>query len=270
MRNRIGISAFWLLLPLLVSACSHSLNTGGSSDPVSSGDRETSLDWDGAYQGILPCADCEGIETVITLRKDLVYRKDTRYIGKDPKVFTAEGTFSWYDNGTSIMLSGIKDGPACYLVGDSRLFQLDKEGNRITGELAGRYVLKKNTGLSIPNASMTETCWKLVEVMGKPVVTVKNLNKQPHIILKEADRRLQGNGGCNTIAGSYEVAPGNRIRFSRVASTRMSCPQSLMDQESAFFKALEMADHYTITGDVLSLNRGKMAPLARFEAVYLQ
>jgi len=40
------------------------------------------------------------------------------------------------------MLSGIKDGPTRYLVGENRIFQLDKEGNRITGELANRYVLK--------------------------------------------------------------------------------------------------------------------------------
>ena len=31
-----------------------------------------SLDWNGVYKGVLPCADCEGIETVITLLNDKI------------------------------------------------------------------------------------------------------------------------------------------------------------------------------------------------------
>ena len=31
---------------------------------------QNSLDWAGVYQGILPCADCEGFDTVITLNWD--------------------------------------------------------------------------------------------------------------------------------------------------------------------------------------------------------
>ena len=30
----------------------------------------TSLDWEGVYRGVVPCADCEGIVTTITLRRD--------------------------------------------------------------------------------------------------------------------------------------------------------------------------------------------------------
>ena len=30
-----------------------------------------SLDWEGTYSGILPCADCAGIQTLIKLNKNL-------------------------------------------------------------------------------------------------------------------------------------------------------------------------------------------------------
>ncbi len=33
----------------------------------------TSVDWPGTYQGILPCADCEGIKTQLLINKDLNY-----------------------------------------------------------------------------------------------------------------------------------------------------------------------------------------------------
>jgi hypothetical protein len=38
----------------------------------------TSLDWPGTYTGVLPCADCEGIETTITLSVDLTYAHENR------------------------------------------------------------------------------------------------------------------------------------------------------------------------------------------------
>jgi copper homeostasis protein (lipoprotein) len=55
----------------------------------------TSIDWAGIYQGILPCADCEGIKTQIVLNKDLSYVLETQYLGKDEKIFQAKGTFKW-------------------------------------------------------------------------------------------------------------------------------------------------------------------------------
>jgi heat shock protein HslJ len=40
--------------------------------------------------------------------------------------------------------------------------------------------------------------------------------------------------------------------------------------EYRFFDALGKADRYSISGDTLSLHRAKMAPLAKFVAVYLR
>ena len=44
-----------------------------------------------------------------------------------------------------------------------------------------------------------------------------------------------------------------------------------MEIENELKRALEMADNYSLTADgkYLSLNRARMAPLARFEVVYL-
>jgi len=42
-----------------------------------------------------------------------------------------------------------------------------------------------------------------------------------------------------------------------------------MDVEQAFYEVLSNADNYSLTGDHLTLNRARMAPLARFKAAYL-
>ena len=102
-----------------------------------------SLTWQGTYIGVVPCADCAGIETAIILDEDLTYRMRTRYLGKSDRVFERRGSFTWEENGNVIRLRGIADGPDRYHVGENRLIQLDRQGNRITGALAENYVLRK-------------------------------------------------------------------------------------------------------------------------------
>jgi heat shock protein HslJ len=48
-------------------------------------------------------------------------------------------------------------------------------------------------------------------------------------------------------------------------STKMFCDQ--MEVENGFNEALIAADNFTVSGDNLSLNKARMAPLARFKAV---
>lgn len=102
-----------------------------------------SLDIDGEYKGTLPCADCEGIQTTIKLNKDKSYVKQTMYLGKDGKVFEEKGLFTWNSEGNTITLSGIKNTPNQYFVGENKLTQLDMAGKKVIGNLAEKYVLYK-------------------------------------------------------------------------------------------------------------------------------
>ena len=56
----------------------------------------------------------------------------------------------------------------------------------------------------------------------------------------KGDGKLAGHGGCNRFFGEYEIS-GNKIKIGPVGSTRMACPQPVMDLEMAFFTALETA-----------------------------
>jgi len=134
---------------LCLVGCARSAATSPSTSgpPATPDSSRTSLDWPGSYAGVLPCADCEGIETSITIRSDQTYAVRTRYLGTDDAGRTREGTFAWNEAGSAITLEGISSGPSRYLVGENKLIQLDLAGNRITGELADRYVLRKTSDL---------------------------------------------------------------------------------------------------------------------------
>ena len=224
----------------------------------------SSLDWIGIYSGTLPCADCDGIQTLVNLQRDSSYVIRTTYVGKSDTAHESRGTFSWNGQGGKITLKDADPAksPSMYQLGENTLTHLDVNGNKIAGESSARYVLVK------VYPGITEKYWKVTELYGKPVPRDETYRKEPHLILKSEANRLAGHGGCNAFTGSYEVKTGNRIAFSKIVSTRMACPN--MEIESQLFKVLDSVDNYVLNGDTLTLNKARMAPLARFEAVYLK
>ncbi len=251
-----------LSIALLIGICTMLSCKSQLNDPneTSMGDNSrTSLDWNGTYYGMLPCADCEGIQTMIILNNDLTYSYKTRYQGKeDAEIITKTGKFQWSDDSSKVTLEGLPE-PNKFLVGENRLFKLNKDGKRITGDLESSYILEKQEN------NLTNKYWKLIELQGKPVKTVEG-QREIHFILKPENQRIGGFAGCNNLNGTYEIQPANRIKFSKIATTMKACID--MTQEKDFLKILEMADSYNLSKDTLKLYRARMAPLAKFEAVY--
>ncbi|WP_027125584.1 copper resistance protein NlpE [Gelidibacter mesophilus] len=100
----------------------------------------TSLDWDGTYEGEVPCADCEGIKTIVIINSDKTYTIQETYLGKETTPIETKGTFEWDDQGQRILLSNDRNP---YFVGENTLTLLDSEGNKNNGDLQEFYVLKK-------------------------------------------------------------------------------------------------------------------------------
>ncbi|MDM1549152.1 copper resistance protein NlpE N-terminal domain-containing protein [Empedobacter falsenii] len=113
-----------------------------SSQKIDDSTSQSALDWNGTYEGVIPCADCEGIRTELTLNQDNTYTLTEEYIDKNLKVEN-QGNITWTDDGNSISLKTKDDEYKRYKVGENILFQLDLEGNEITGALAQNYQLKK-------------------------------------------------------------------------------------------------------------------------------
>ena len=73
-----------LALPLLLAACqtpsAPATDSTDTSTVVDSHTAENALDWPGRYAGLLPCADCEGIQTQLTLNADKTYVLEEYYV----------------------------------------------------------------------------------------------------------------------------------------------------------------------------------------------
>lgn len=220
----------------------------------------TSLDWTGVYHGVLPCADCDGLLTTLTLNKDKTFKRVMVYKGKSDQAFEESGKFSWDNTGSVVMLQGITNSSAYYKVGENQVTQLDMQGKAVEGELADMYILKKTEQVFDP--SLTGKKWKLVELNGKPVEQPAGSGKDYFIELDTRETRVNGFAGCNGFFGNYELKAGNRITFSKMGSTLMACPNLSTEQE--LLKVLETADNYVVSGNTLELNKARMAPLARF------
>lgn len=137
-----------LFLLLTVAACASPRPQGSDfvSEARNMHNSRNALDWPGVYHGVLPCADCEGIETRVSLQQDGGFERTTRYLGKGDRVFSERGRFEWDADGRRVLTRAGDGGTQWYQVGEGRLFHLDRNGQRIGGELAERYVLDKKPG----------------------------------------------------------------------------------------------------------------------------
>lgn len=106
---------------------------------------QNSLDWPGIYYGFLPCDNCKGVKATLALNKNNSYILITQHVGKSEREFVEKGKFTWGDKNNTIVLTPRKSSTTQqYFVGENMLIQLDSNGDRISGELANRYILRRN------------------------------------------------------------------------------------------------------------------------------
>ncbi|WP_084644036.1 copper resistance protein NlpE [Ferrimonas futtsuensis] len=101
------------------------------------------LDWSGTYRGTLPCPDCDGIVTELTLFADGRYHLKQIYLGRRNNGSDLKGQFQWHNSGNSIMIPRDRAAPAHYRVTENRLQRLDNQAQVIEGLNANRYWLEK-------------------------------------------------------------------------------------------------------------------------------
>ena len=135
------------------------------------------------------------------------------------------------------------------------------DGSSVKYRLRKVLAREKSGGDTIPasgTASFSGTQWKLTLIEGQPVVDSKAFIK-----FDEQNKRAGGNGGCNSFGGTL-TKNGNQIKISQIISTKMAC-QNGSDVENEFFRNLDRADRFEISGDQLRLMAGNQTIL-EFEA----
>lgn len=254
---------------------------------------KNSLDYIGTYKGILPCADCQGLATEITINENATFSIKSKYLGKGEKIFVQKGNFTWNKKGTTIILTDIRNAPNQYFVSENKLTQLDMSGKKITGELANDYVLSKQptdtfnietaeetkattvdlnsrmattttiekVNPAVGKYTLAETKWKLVSLNKKKV---KQKGKKEYFLkLNSKDGKFIAFAGCNSIAGSYAMPSSNTLAFTETIMTQMACPN--MALETSFTAMLEKVQGYKLEKESLILYHQKKE-IAQFEA----
>ena len=137
-----------IVTTVFISACGNS-GEQENNTAVQSGDTTTQsvpVEYQpviaASYLGVIPCADCEGIHTEVTLFADTTYQLITNYLGKNPKDTAGlntnkKGKFMMHNDTVHL------DNDSKFLKNDTALIQLDGSGKIITGKLADKFILKK-------------------------------------------------------------------------------------------------------------------------------
>jgi len=80
--------------------------------------------------------------------------------------------------------------------------------------------------------------WLLEDLGGSGVID----NVQATLNFPEAGR-VAGNASCNRLSGAAEIS-GDSIKLGPLASTRMACPEAVMNQETKYLNALQAAERF--------------------------
>jgi len=99
------------------------------------------------FTGVLPCADCEGIEYHLDFFKDGAFFLQTRYLGRPDGVSADVGRYALSTDGVTLVLQGGREAPLYLSIEDAdTLRKLDIEGRPIESSL--NYDLTRADGFS--------------------------------------------------------------------------------------------------------------------------
>jgi heat shock protein HslJ len=130
------------------------------------------------------------------------------------------------------------------------------------GTFASIPIMKGSADSQVTDISIENTNWQLLSYdNGNEQVTVAKGSK---ITLKfNRDGSIGGSGGINSYFGSCTMN-GNEIRFGTIGCTLMAGPGPLMDQESAYFRLLDSARSFKISGTSLVMSDAEGRVLLKF------
>ena len=128
---------------------------------------------------------------------------------------------------------------------------------------AGKRDMKKDKApkrTTKKKAELEGTHWRLIEIDGKLVAAANNRTEAFIVFAKKG--RLEGNTGCNSLGGTYDLGRFEAVKIEAV-STKMACED--MAAEAYMNNALAYANRYMINGQHLLLYNDNLL-LALFEA----
>ena len=161
----------------------------------------------GIWLGMLPCADCEGIDYQINLKNDYTFKQKSVYKGKSEKIFIDEGRWGFVSDSV-IAVSGNED-YKMFLIQKNYLVMLDQDGNKIKSSFEERYHLSKDDG----------TVKEIVPVKPIEEVVEMNLNYYQEKFLSGVDFIARGNEPNWTLEIDLEKSMSFATRYDIKVNT---------------------------------------------------
>lgn len=273
-----------VLFPLVAAAFALTACMPRNESPVASPDpahtSRNALDWSGAYEGLLPCADCPGIQTRLTLRKDETFELSSLALQRDKAPRVASGRFTWQASGNAITLDA-QGGGQQVLVGEGRVALLEP-GAAPSWAQAQQRVLQRAAAPAAADMRRTLEShhWTLTaatDARGQPISGLPP-GAGRAIVFSFADGRLAFEGGCNRSFGGYSIEPDGRLKVGRMASTMMACEPAAMKIDATLSDLLAEPVKIELTpgaapvlrlvtpGQATLAFNGQMTPEARYGA----
>lgn len=104
-----------------------------------------------------------------------------------------------------------------------------------------------DTDMPIADKSELIGSWTVEFIDERPVI-----DRSPAFIQFAEENKVSGNSSCNRFTGSY-VFSETQLSFGQAASTRMACPQALMEQEQRFLDGLSRVAQAKLENGMLEL-----------------
>lgn len=109
-----------------------------------------------------------------------------------------------------------------------------------------------------PSNALTGSSWVLEEIGGAGVID----DARATLEFPETGK-VSGRGSCNRFFGPVEQN-GDRLHLGPLGTTRMACPEAVMDQERRYLERLQAAERLQMVGTVLRIYAGGATPALRF------
>ncbi len=248
---------YLLLTVLVLFSCSSKKKL-----PQKSNNNTNTTGWVGIYRGVLPCADCAGIQTEVKLNADNTYLISRSYLGKSIELLNDTGIIKWMKKGSAIELisNTYSKSQFKFKVVENGIVLLDKDEKPLID--SANQLTKAGT-----TATLLNTHWKLNSLGNIKLKEDTSQRTKPYIMLFANGSKVSGYGGCNYFNGNFETAEGNRLFFSKMINTLRACKN--MQTELEFLYIFEQVNSYAIKSNTLFLYDRNRITLAQFIPVYL-
>ena len=139
-----------------------------------------------------------------------------------------------------VIQQGPQDAACCPTQKATRTWVLDDDGlSELSPSLTGE--------LSIADLEGAE--WVLILLAsGEPAPS------EPEITLTVEDGQATGSAGCNRYFGALEEPTAGELEVGPLGSTRMACPEDIMDLETRYLEALQGVVGYSFRAGQLALS----------------